>query len=130
MSLKQIRNIFIILFFFVLNIQTSIGKEFTAGFILEMYATKVKVTAPPKFENKTSIIIKNMTLSNLLGKIQTLKGRLISFVNIPANKFDSVILNRTKGERVVFIPLSPAFEAIELIDGKESYEIPPNLNIK
>jgi hypothetical protein len=104
---------------------SSIGGEFSYSFIIRIYGKKVRVISPKKYSAEISLIVENKSLQKQIGKIMTTKGELISFIAVDSNKTVSKKISIKKGVRLIFIPLSPAFQEIELIEGKESYEIPP-----
>ena len=72
-----------------------------------------------------TVIITNNTHTKLVGRVVTKEGYIIKNVAIEANKSVSVPIKEIKNKRVFFVPLIPAFQDVELILGKKSYEIPP-----
>ena len=54
-------------------------------------------------------------------------GEKIEIMTLPSGGFKSVEINIKKQDRIYFIPLVPAFQEVELIFGKKSYEIPPKI---
>lgn len=71
------------------------------------------------------VIIENKTLVRLIGKVVVNNKTNIAFTSIDTDKYQRVMVNLKKGDLLHFIPLSPSFQAVELIVGNKIYEIPP-----
>ncbi len=96
------------------------------SYIIRAHSDHYKILAPAKQTKVLSIIIENKMLVNLVGRIETDKGRVITFVRIDAGKDKSISVNNySSAEKIYFIPLSPAFQKIMLKIGEKTYEIPP-----
>ena len=83
----------------------------------------MKVLSPEKKKPFFTVLVENRSLSDQVAKFMT-KGKNLKFVSVPSGKSETVeIENKTEGA-VYFVPLSPAFQDVELIFGKKAYEIP------
>ena len=117
------RSLFALLFF--LPIFQLHSYEKADAFIIRVYDKRFKVLAPAKFKKDLNVIIENKTMVPLIGKLQTLKGRVLKNLQLETNGFIAIKLRVEKHERIFFVPLSPAGQEVELIIGRKSYEIPP-----
>ena len=111
-----------ILIFFI---QDAHGAEKSESFVIKVYDHHFKVTAPSSFDPVTRLLIENHTLTKIYGKVETKSERLINYVSILPKNFKSLPLNLTAPEKIIFIPLVPSLQEVELVFGKEAYEIPP-----
>lgn len=113
---------FLLILFFIHY--SSYASERSDAFLVKVYDQYVKVISPDKVYSSVSIIIENHTLSNLTGKL--VKGSADhTFVTIKPDKNKSILVKYQSQENLVFVPLAPAFQEVQLIVGKKSYEIPP-----
>lgn len=110
--------------FFIIHFSSQ-GSERSETFIVYLFENKVKVTAPKKDDPKLALLLENKTLTKIIGKIESESGRVLGFVTIEPGKSKTFSLEKRSGEKVRFVPMSPPFQAIDLIIGLESYEIPP-----
>ncbi|MBL6989255.1 MAG: hypothetical protein ISR65_05735 [Bacteriovoracaceae bacterium] len=124
MQVKTLKTIYVTLIL-LSCFNNSFGYEKSDTFIIQSFADSVKVLAPAAYHPELNAIIENKTLVQLIGKIETGKGRVVGIVSIAPTYSRSVKLNIKKGERLYFIPLAPAFQAVELVIGRKAYEIPP-----
>jgi hypothetical protein len=95
------------------------------GFWVTAYDDRFKIVSPEKYKNPMEIIIENKTLVKLIGKITINREHIVSFSSIESEKFQRVMISLKKGDILHFVPLSPAFQEVELIVGNKTYEIPP-----
>ncbi len=114
--------VFLILLFFT---RLSYSVERTDAFVIRIYEDKFKVVSPKKYDPKMNLIIENMTLVKIIGRVETLSGKVIENVAIKSSKFKSVELKVGKEDSVVFTPLVPAAQSIQLEYNRKPYEIPP-----
>lgn len=95
------------------------------SFIISAYSDHYKVLAPTSTAKNISIIIENKMLVNLIGRVESSKGALIENIRVPAGEYRTIDLKTSYANEVYsFIPLSPAFQSVELKIGQEAYEIP------
>ncbi len=93
-------------------------------FVIQVMDRKMAVLSPEKERKLFSVIVENRSLSDQVGKFEA-KGRLLKYVSIPSGKSETVEIENTSGSNVTFVPVSPAFQEVELIFGKKAYEVPP-----
>lgn len=95
------------------------------GFLVSAYDDRFRVISPEKFKNNMEVIIENKTLVRLVGKITINHQTNASFFSVDPEKYQKANVKLKKGDVLHFIPLSPAFQEVELIVGNKTYEIPP-----
>lgn len=83
----------------------------------------MKVSSPSKKSNVLTVLLENRSLSDQVGKFM-IKGKNLKFVSVASGKNETVEIQNKEGAQVYFVPLSPAFQEVELIFGKKAYEIP------
>ncbi len=93
------------------------------SFIIQIQDRSMKVTSPTKKNNVLTVLIENRSLSDQVGKFM-IKGKNLKFVSIPSGKNETTEIQNKEGATVYFVPLSPAFQEVELVFGKKAYEIP------
>jgi hypothetical protein len=104
--------------------QTLYSQERSETFIVRNFEDHVQVLAPNKMFDEQSVIIENRTLEKLIGRLSTPDGQNVEFVAIKPKKSKSLKLTGKGHKKLIFVPLSPAFQSVELNVGMESYEIP------
>ncbi len=109
----------------LLLIQYAHATERSESFVIKAYDNRFKVTAPHVFSPNVGLIIENHTLTKIYGKIETKLGRIIDYISILPRNFKSISLNLRTSQNIIFTPLVPPLQEVELIFGKEAYEIPP-----
>lgn len=92
-------------------------------FVIEIQDRSMKVTSPDKKKPLLTVLVENRSLSDQVAKFM-IKGKNLKFVSIPSGKSQTVEFENKSGAPVYFVPLSPAFQDVELIYGKKAYEIP------
>ena len=95
------------------------------GFLVSAYDDRFKVVSPEKFKPSMEVIIENKTLVRLIGKLTLNHDRIINFSSVEPEKYQRVMVTLKKGDILHFVPMSPAFQEVELIVGNKIYEIPP-----
>lgn len=95
------------------------------GFLVSAHDDRFKVVSPEKYKTPMEVIVENKTLVRLIGKIIINHDRIISFSSVDPEKFQRIMIPLKKGDILHFVPLSPAFQEVELIVGNKTYEIPP-----
>lgn len=120
-------NVFlrIVLVFLGLSYYSVNAIESSNGFLITSYDDRFKVVSPEKFKSPMEIIIENKTLVRLVGKVIVNNKTHAGFASIESDKYQRIMVNLKKGDLLHFIPLSPAFQEVELIVGNKTYEIPP-----
>jgi hypothetical protein len=95
------------------------------GFLVSAYDDRFKVISPEKFKSPMEVVIENKTLVRLVGKLSVNNQVAASFLSIDPEKYQTARVVLKKGDILHFVPLSPAFQEVELIVGNRTYEIPP-----
>ena len=93
-------------------------------FIIQVMDRRMSVISPEKERKLFSVIVENRSLSDQVGRFEA-RGKLLKYVSVPSGKSESVEIENKTGSPVTFIPVSPAFQDVELIFGKKAYEVPP-----
>jgi hypothetical protein len=99
--------------------------ESSNGFLVTAYDDRFKIISPEKFRSPMEVVIENKTLTRLVGKVVVNKKTTAGYTSIDPEKYQKLSVNLKKGDVLHFIPLSPAFQEVELIVGNKIYEIPP-----
>jgi hypothetical protein len=115
----------IIVILFSFNSFSVYGIESLNGFLVTAHDDRFRVISPEKFNTQMEVIIENKTLVRLIGKVVVNNKIVAGFTAIDSEKYQKVLVNLKKGDLLHFIPLSPAFQEVELIVGNKTYEIPP-----
>lgn len=110
-----------LLLFSASNIFAQVNSE---AFIVRSHDQKVEVIAPKKFHPDQVVMIENRTTEDLIGYVQTQDGKSTAHVRVKPSQYTSVSLPATNAQKLIFVPLSPPFQEVELVIGKEVYEIP------
>jgi hypothetical protein len=98
--------------------------ESSNGFVITAFDSNFKVISPEKFRTPMEVIVENKTLVRLIGKVVINGKGSTGYTSIESDKYQRVMVNLKKGDLLHFVPLSPAFQEVELIVGNKSYEIP------
>ena len=119
-----LKSLLISLMFFQVSTKV-FAIESLDGFLVSAYDDRFKIVSPEKFKPSMEIIVENKTLVRLIGKLVVNKQASINYISVDSEKFQKTIVKLKKGDVLHFIPLSPAFQEVELIIGNKIYEIPP-----
>lgn len=95
------------------------------GFLVSAYDDRFRVISPEKFKPTMEVVIENKTLVRLIGKLTINRSTNASFLSIEPEKYQKANVKLKKGDLLHFVPLSPAFQEVELIVGNKNYDIPP-----
>lgn len=99
--------------------------ESHTGFLISAYDDRFKVVSPEKFKTPMEIVIENKTLVRLIGKVVVNHEKIVNLLSIDSEKIAQFNVPLKKGDILHFVPLSPAFQEVELIVGNKNYDIPP-----
>lgn len=114
------------IFLVLLSVSTKIlAIESLDGFLVSAYDDRFKVVSPEKYKAQMEVIVENKTLVRLIGKLTINKQMNVSYISVDPEKYQKTNVKLKKGDVLHFIPLSPAFQEVELIVGNKIYEIPP-----
>jgi hypothetical protein len=103
----------------------SYSQAVSETFIVRSFDQRVEVLAPSKFHPEQVVVIENRTTEDLIGYVQTEDGKTTRHIRVKPSKTTSVNLPGQNAQRFIFVPMSPPFQEVELVIGKEAYEIPP-----
>jgi hypothetical protein len=95
----------------------------TETFVVQIADRSMTVLSPDKKRDTFSVLIENKSLSDQIGKI-IVQGKILKFVSIKSGLSEAVEIENKSSANVFFVPVSPAFQEVELIFGKKVYEIP------
>ena len=112
------------LLFLVYSLQVQ-AIESLGGFLVTAFDDRFKVVSPEKFKTPMEVIIENKTLVRLIGKIVINNEKITNLISVDSDKYSRSMVTLKKGDILHFVPLSPAFQEVELIVGNKNYEIPP-----
>jgi hypothetical protein len=93
------------------------------AFIIEVRDREMKVVAPEKARPLFSVIVENRSLSDLVARFMV-NDKIIKYVAVKSGQSETVEIENKTAATVIFMPVSPAFQDIELRFGKKAYEIP------
>lgn len=113
-------NLMIVLYLFSTS---SFAQEYADAFVLEVFDEYVKVLSPKKEAKMVSVVLLNKTLSKLYAKVAT-DDKDLKYMAIEPQKTKSYTISGTDFKKLMFVPLSPTFQEIELVYGRKAYEIP------
>ncbi len=92
-------------------------------FVVQLYDRSITVLSPEARKSLFSVLIENHSLSDQVGKF-IVNGKILKFVSVKTGSTEAIEIENKTGANVVFVPVSPAFQEVELIFGKKVYEIP------
>ena len=95
-----------------------------SGFIISAYDDRFSVLSPEKFSSSMEVVTENKTLVRMVGKITLNSVKNASFVSIDPQEYKKFKVTLQKNDKLHYMPLTPAFQEIELIVGNKRYEIP------
>ena len=95
------------------------------AFIITMEDDRVQVLSPPKWHKKMAVIINNNTLIKVVGKLATnVSGKVISYITLWPRTSRGMEVSFSKESKIVFVPMAPPLQELDLIIGNKAYEIP------
>lgn len=95
----------------------------TETFVIQIHDRSMTVLSPDKHKNVFAVLVENQSLSDQLGKF-IVQGKLLKYAAVKPGHTESVEIENKTSSNVVFVPVSPAFQEVELLFGKKAYEIP------
>ena len=95
----------------------------TETFVIKIHDRSMIILCPDKMKKTFTVLVENQSLSDQIGKF-TVKGKLLKYVSVKSGLSEPVEIENNSSSNVVFVPVSPAFQEVELIFGKKAYEIP------
>ena len=94
-------------------------------FLVTIFDDKIRVVSPDRHSPHLHATFHNRAVSKIVGKVQTLGGRVLDYINLNPGESRSISIGHIGKEAILYYPLAPAFQEVELIVGKATYEIPP-----
>ncbi len=104
--------------------------EYREAFSIKIHDKKVGVVSTKEIFGKVAVNFDNQSLGTIRGKIFKMDDKKevsIQYLAVQSQKSKVVEFNFDKGKRYFYRQESPPFQDVELIPGKKSYEIPPQL---
>lgn len=92
-------------------------------FIIQLNDRSVNVYPMEKKRVLYSVIVENRSLSDQIGKFMV-AGKAVKFVSVKSGVSESVEIENKTNTNVIFVPVSPSFQDVELVFGKKAYEVP------
>jgi hypothetical protein len=93
------------------------------AFKIHFHDRKMIVESPAKSGEMYAVELQNLSMNDMVGKFHA-GGSDLKFVSVKASEAKSIEFKSNKKNVVYFQPLAPAFQEVELIAGKKTYEIP------
>ena len=106
--------------FFVLS---SFAEPRPESFVIQIYDRSMTILSPQNKRSIFSVLVENRSLSDQVGKF-TIQGKLLKYVSVKSGQTEPVEIENKTSFNVLFTPVSPAFQEVELIFDKKVYEIP------
>lgn len=123
---QRLKTLFKVLFFSLYLFSGQLfAIESLDGFLVTAFDDRFKVVSPAKYKTDMEVIVENKTLVRLVGKILINNQKNAEYVSVDPEKYKKVVVKIKKGDILHFVPLTPAFQEVELIIGNKTYEIPP-----
>lgn len=102
----------------------ALSYERADAFIVSAHPGFYKVLSPTKIEKQIGLIVQNKSLVKIFGRLETSEGKILKMINVSPEQSVSVNFDYSESQKYFFIPLSPAFQEVELKRGEKSYEVP------
>lgn len=109
---------------FVIGLFIGLNAVAAEAFKIQILDRRLIVEAPAAVGTTYSVEVQNRSLNDLMGKFHA-NGVDLKFVSVKAGASKVVEFKVTPKAIVVFQPMAPASQQVELIVGKRTYEIPP-----
>ncbi len=93
------------------------------SFVIQIQDRSMSVLSPVTRKNVFTVLVENRSLSDQVGKF-IVQGKILKFVSVKSGQTEVVEIDNKTSAHVVFVPVSPAFQEVDLIFGKKAYEIP------
>lgn len=95
----------------------------TETFVIQIKDRSLSIISPDKRKPLYTVLVENRSLSDQLGKFMV-QGKILKYVSVKSGMTEPVEIENKTNANVLFVPVSPAFQEIELLFGKKAYEIP------
>lgn len=94
------------------------------AFIVTAHPGFYRVLSPAKIDDKIGLIIQNKSLVKIYGRLEEENSKILETLNVSPDQSVSITFEFKKDKKYFFVPLSPAFQEVELKMGEKSYEVP------
>lgn len=112
---------FVFLFLFPLMAMAAQPKPET--FVVQINDRSMNVWAMEKKKPLFAVLVENRSLSDQIAKF-VVNGKTVKFVSVKSGMSETVEIENKTNTNVVFVPVSPSFQDVELVFGKKAYEVP------
>lgn len=112
------------IFFLLLISLQVLAYQKSDAFIVTAHPGYYRVLSPVKIDKKIGLIVQNKSLVKIFGRLETDNNELIKMINVKPDQSISITFDYSVNKKYFFIPLSPAFQEVELKRGETSYEVP------
>lgn len=92
-------------------------------FVIQIKDRSMTILSPDNTRSTFTVLVENRSLSDQIGKF-TVQGKLLKYLSVKSGEAKSVEIENKSSSNVFFVPVSPAFQEVELNFGKKAYEIP------
>lgn len=123
--MKYLKLFYCILFLSFAFGLKSYSQQVSDAFQVKVFESYTQVISPAKMHSEQSIVITNNTSVHVTGQVVDQSKDVLSFVSIRPGRFQVIEVNTNHHTELYFVPLSPGLQEVELIVGRQSYEIPP-----
>ena len=112
-------------FFFSLLLFSAmaIAQSKVETFVIQINDRSMLILSPENAKKMFTVLVENRSISDQIGKF-IVKGKLLKYVSVKSGHSEPVEIENSTSSNVVFVPVSPAFQEVELLFGKKAYEIP------
>ena len=100
-----------------------VAQSKSEAFIIQISDRSMNVISPAASMSRFSVIVDNRSLSDQVGRF-AVKEKTLKYISVKSGASETVELENKSDAAVTFIPVSPAFQEVELKFGKKAYEIP------
>lgn len=109
--------------FFCLSSWSLWAQQSAKPFVIQVNDRSVQVSSSEVRRHIFSVIVENRSLSDQVAKF-VMQGQILKYVSVKSGKSETVEIENKSTHPVFFVPVSPAFQEVELIFGKKAYEVP------
>ena len=93
------------------------------SFVIQIQDRSMIVLSPQSKKPIFSVLVENRSLSDQVAKF-IIQGKLLKHVAVRSGQTETIEIENKTNTNVFFVPISPAFQEVELIFDKKVYEIP------
>lgn len=97
--------------------------QYSNSFIVEIDERKIRVTSPKSKDKIVSIVFINKTLDKVISELRT-DDKVLKRFTLKREDKQVLQIDIKSIKKLIYVPIAPAFESVELKFKKEPYEIP------